>query len=98
LPSKVFRIMACGRPILALCDPRSDLAGIVNHVGAGKVCAPQDTAAIAQAIAAVKSERTLATEMGERGRDYVAERLARDVVTRRYADLFATVAGERPRA
>lgn len=89
LPSKVFRIMACARPILALCDPRSDLAAVVQSVGAGVVCAPRDTPVITRAIRDVESSPAIATAMGVRGRAHAVERLSRECVTRRYARLFA---------
>jgi colanic acid biosynthesis glycosyl transferase WcaI len=91
LPSKVFRIMACQRPILAICDPRSDLGAVVREVGTGAVCAPDDTAAIVHAIKEIRAHPDLALQMGERGRRYTVERLSRDVVTARYADLFAEI-------
>jgi colanic acid biosynthesis glycosyl transferase WcaI len=40
LPSKVYRILACGRPILALADEGTDLAAFVREVGGGLVVPP----------------------------------------------------------
>ena len=40
IPSKVYRIMACSRPVLALTDPSSDLARIVGDSGCGKIVSP----------------------------------------------------------
>jgi colanic acid biosynthesis glycosyl transferase WcaI len=91
LPSKVFRIMACERPVLALCDPRSDLAETVRQVGAGDVCSPQDPPAVALAIRSARQCPESAQAMGRRGRAFVVDRLSREVVTRRYLSLFGSL-------
>lgn len=92
LPSKVFRIMACGRPILALCDPRSDLATVVRDVGAGEVCEPEDAKRIAAIVRSLKETPLLTARMGEEGRAFVLDGLSRASVTRRYTDLFTELA------
>lgn len=94
LPSKVFRIMACARPILALCDPSSDLGELVRRVGAGEVRAPNDAAGVAAAITALEADRARASAMGARGRAYVLEHLTRPAVTGRYAELFTALSRE----
>ena len=92
LPSKVFRIMACERPILALCDPAADLAKLVRDVDAGVVCAPGDPAAVARAVGELKAHPDLAAAMASRGRAYALSEVSREVVTRRYDDLFRGIA------
>jgi colanic acid biosynthesis glycosyl transferase WcaI len=92
LPSKVFRIMACQRPVLALCDPRSDLATLVRTAGSGAVCQPHDGCAIAASVRELASEPALLEGMGRRGREFVLERVARSSVTLRYFQLFSELA------
>lgn len=94
LPSKVFRIMACSRPILALCDPHSDLAQVIQDAEAGVVCAPSNTDAIVQTIAMILQQPQRAIRMGERGREYVVSRLSRPIVTKRYAELFTRISAD----
>lgn len=91
LPSKVFRIMACGRPVLALCDPNADLGSIVRDVGTGLVCRPDDTRGIVDAILMLKQAPAIAAEMGARGRAYVVDSLSRSKITKEYAHLFQQV-------
>lgn len=52
LPSKIYRILACSGPILAIADPGSDLALFVIESGCGMVVAPGDATALAAAIGA----------------------------------------------
>jgi glycosyltransferase involved in cell wall biosynthesis len=92
LPSKVFRIMACQRPVLALCDPRSDLATLVRTVGSGSVCQTDDGRAIAESVHELATARARADEMGQRGREFVLEHVARSAVTSRYFQLFSELA------
>jgi colanic acid biosynthesis glycosyl transferase WcaI len=92
LPSKVFRIMACQRPVLALCDPRSDLATLVRTAGSGCVCQPRDGRAIAESVHGLATAPTRAEEMARRGREFVLERVARSFVTSRYFQLFSELA------
>ncbi len=42
-PSKLPNILAAGCPVLAICDPASDLARIINQVSAGAVAANWDS-------------------------------------------------------
>lgn len=92
LPSKVLRIMACGRPILAICDEGSDLAAIVREAGAGFVVHERTGSAIAHAIRTAAGDRTTLAAMGESGRAYVSSRFAREAVTRDYSSLIDAVA------
>jgi glycosyltransferase involved in cell wall biosynthesis len=50
IPAKVYECMRAGKSILALTEPESDLARIVTHYPRGTVVAPQNTAAIRQAL------------------------------------------------
>jgi colanic acid biosynthesis glycosyl transferase WcaI len=52
LPSKVYRILACARPILALADEGSDLAAFVLETGCGLVVPPGCPRELAEALRA----------------------------------------------
>ena len=91
LPSKVFRLMACERPILALCHPTSDLAALVREVDAGEVCDQRDPQQVARVITAMRADPVSGRAKAARGRAYVMEHLTRPTITRRYAELFSTL-------
>lgn len=88
LPSKVLRIMACGRPVLALCHPDSDLGRVVSEAGAGVVVHPVEPAAIAEAVRRLARNPEEAKRMGVAGRAYVEAHFSRSTVTRQYARLM----------
>jgi colanic acid biosynthesis glycosyl transferase WcaI len=95
VPSKVYRIMACGRPVLAATDPQSDLAHLVTEAGCGFVVAQESAADIASAIRDAYRRRDELTGMGEAGRHHVHARYARQVVTSRYSQLVEELAAHR---
>jgi colanic acid biosynthesis glycosyl transferase WcaI len=69
VPSKLYGILAAGRPVLAVADQRSDAARIVIESGCGLSADPDDPAAVAQAIRQLVSDRATLAEMGRRARD-----------------------------
>ena len=86
IPSKVYRIMACSRPILAIASSSSELAAVVRESGGGIVVG-QNAETIAEAIrdhAAMSVDHR--GELGEAGCRYAASTVSRDVVTRSTAN------------
>lgn len=88
IPSKVYRIMACARPVIAMAEPQSDLAALVNESGAGWVVRPGDAPGLAVAIRQAMSHGAATRARGLSGRDHVLARYTRSQVTNRYRDLF----------
>lgn len=93
VPSKLLRIMACARPVLALTEATSDLADEVRASGGGVVVPPEDAEAIAAAIIMLRDNASRRGALGQAGRAHVQTRYARDVVTGQYSALFREVAG-----
>lgn len=92
VPSKVYRIMACARAVIAVTDPTSDLATLVRAAGCGVTIdagAAEDLAALLRA-AAGEPERW--TAMGQRGYEYVRAHNTRETVTREYGDMVERLA------
>jgi colanic acid biosynthesis glycosyl transferase WcaI len=93
IPSKLFEIMACERPVLASVG--GEAAEIVRSSASGVVAAPGNAESIANGVlelaARPEAERRA---MGRRGRAYVTERYNRDALAIRYLQLLRTVASE----
>jgi glycosyltransferase involved in cell wall biosynthesis len=94
VPSKVYRIMSCRRPVLAATDPASDLAQLVRDAGCGAVVPQQSADQLAAAIRAAFANQPAWRDMGERGRQHVLEHYARPVVTAQYHQLIGLLAAE----
>jgi glycosyltransferase involved in cell wall biosynthesis len=93
VPSRVYGILAAGRPIIAAVDEESETAALVRGAGCGVVVSASDPSAVASAIrAAVNGEHDLA-EMGRRGREWVETNATRDAALARYKQLLADVIG-----
>lgn len=65
-PSKVFPVMASGKPVLY--SGAGEGARLVEEHGVGIVCPPEDAPALAEAICRVLEDDVAARDMGERGR------------------------------
>jgi colanic acid biosynthesis glycosyl transferase WcaI len=91
VPSKVYGILAAGRPYIAATDQSAEPAMIARQSGCGLVAAPGDPDALAGAIVAMYDNPAATREMGARGRQ-VALQFDRKVAVQAYHDLFARVA------
>lgn len=101
VPSKVYRIMACARPVLAVTDPNSDLAHLVRDAGCGAVVQPGSAKAIADVILGAYHDQELWQCMGQAGYGYVVAHYTRPMVSQHYHDVIQTLAlgaveGKRP--
>lgn len=99
VPSKLFEILGCERPVLA--SLAGEAAAIVVESGGGRTVPPGDPAALAQGIEefAGLGERERAA-MGARGREYVGRRYSREALAGRYLEVLREAArdGARPSA
>jgi glycosyltransferase involved in cell wall biosynthesis len=68
VPSKLYGILAAGRPVLAQVPVGSEVARVVEEEACGIVTAPGDASALASAIRLLSSDPDLARHMGRRAR------------------------------
>jgi len=92
VPSKVYGILAAGRPYIAATDPSSEPAQIARETGCGLVAAPGDPAALADAIATLYDDPSMTRDMGARAR-LAARQYDRAIAVQAYRELLAQVAG-----
>jgi colanic acid biosynthesis glycosyl transferase WcaI len=91
VPSKIFEIMACERPVVGCFD--GEARRIVEESGAGIVVPPGDSQALAEALLTISNHTGQQMRaMGARGRRYVQARYDRAVLAQRY---FALLCGLR---
>ena len=90
VPSKVYGILAAGRPYIAATDPSSEAAPIAREHGCGLVAAPGDPDALAAAIASLYDDPAATRDMGARAR-HAAWQFDRRVAVQAYHDLFVRV-------
>jgi glycosyltransferase involved in cell wall biosynthesis len=92
VPSKIFEILACERPVLASLDGEG--RRIVEASGGGFVSPPGDPDAMAVGIvAALATPPERRAAMGASGRQYVRANYGRAAIADRYLRLLERVAG-----
>jgi colanic acid biosynthesis glycosyl transferase WcaI len=90
IPSKIFEVMACERPVLAALGGEG--AQIVERSGGGLVVPPGDPRAMADAIRRVAlMDADARAEMGRRGRAFVGAEYARERLADRYLEILRGV-------
>ncbi len=69
VPSKLYPILAAGRPVLAVAPEESDVARIVRRTGCGVAVDPDNPMALAEAVRALSRDPQRVVEMGRRARE-----------------------------
>jgi glycosyltransferase involved in cell wall biosynthesis len=88
VPSRLYGILAVGRPVIAAADRESETAQVVEEAGCGIVVPPGRPELLARAIRDAHDGRHDLEEMGVRGREWVVREADRAVAVSRYRDLL----------
>jgi glycosyltransferase involved in cell wall biosynthesis len=87
IPSKMFEILACGRPILASLE--GEAAAILSESRAAVVVPPEDVDAIERSLRRLAADSHERERLAERGREYVAAHFDRRELATRYLTLLS---------
>jgi colanic acid biosynthesis glycosyl transferase WcaI len=98
LPSKIFNIMASARPILAIADPSSEAANLIQNAECGVVVAPGQPALLAETIKEMRSRSSQLEEWGRKGRQALEECYSRERCIDAYDAAFRLLASKRQAA
>ena len=88
VPSKLYGVMAAGKPVLGILEEGAEARLIVEEAECGRVVSPEDYEAIRNLIREFIQKRNseeLAC-MGEKGRNYLVQHLTKDVSIKKYCD------------
>ena len=89
IPSKMFEIMSCERPIIG--SVRGEPASILEESGSCVVVPPEDSRAISAAVLRLKGDPVMRHEMGAHGRQFVTKHYQRRALAERYAGILERV-------
>lgn len=78
VPSKIYAVLAAGRPTLFVGPSDSEVAMIVNESRSGFVVEPGDAEALVDALRTLALDSDLRHTMGKRARRYYEEHFGRD--------------------
>jgi colanic acid biosynthesis glycosyl transferase WcaI len=90
VPSRMYTIMAAGKPIIAVADEDSELALVVREEAIGWVVPPDRPELLIEVIQRSQSEPEVAQEMGKRARRVAEQKYSFKRVLETYQNLFAT--------
>jgi colanic acid biosynthesis glycosyl transferase WcaI len=96
VPSKLYSILAAGRPIIVIAPAECDAARIVVESGCGVAADPDDPAAVAAAIRELREQPVRLAEMGHRARE-TAAKYARVDELERFVAIVEDAAHDRAR-
>jgi colanic acid biosynthesis glycosyl transferase WcaI len=95
VPSKLYSILAAGRPVLASVDAGTEVATTIERASAGVSVPPEDPDAFCAALTDLLDDPARRTAMGESGRAFVEGWVSPAAVGASYETLFEQVRRER---
>lgn len=95
VPSKLYSILAAGRPVLASVDPGTEVATTLERAGAGVSVPPDDLEAFCSALEALLDAPAVREQMGAAGRAFVESWVSPEAVGGAYEELFRRLAARR---
>ena len=90
IPSKMFEMLACARPILASVE--GEAAEILRASRSAIVVQPEDVDAISAAVVRLADDPALRSELASRGREFVVERYDRRRLATGYLKILEAAA------
>ncbi len=90
-PSKLYGIMAAGRPAVFVGPPESEVARTVEREGCGVALRNGDVAGLAAALARLADDEAARRRMGLAAREALVARYERRVATGRFRDLLRSL-------
>jgi glycosyltransferase involved in cell wall biosynthesis len=89
LPSKVFEVMASGRPVVLAAG--GEVARLVEQARCGVVAPPESPDRLAEAVRRLAESPGLCAELGENGRRLVAERFDRARIAESFEEFLGSL-------
>jgi glycosyltransferase involved in cell wall biosynthesis len=93
VPSRIWGVLAAGRPVLVAADAESETAALVHETGCGVAVPAGDPLALAEAIRACRDGLHDLDAMGRRARAYAEAKAGRSIAVSRYRSLLQEVRG-----
>jgi glycosyltransferase involved in cell wall biosynthesis len=93
VPSRLYGVLAVGRPVLVGADEDSETARLVRSVGCGVVVPPGRPDLLAAAIRELHGGSFDLEALGRRGREYAETEADRSVAVERYRELLRELVG-----
>jgi glycosyltransferase involved in cell wall biosynthesis len=87
-PSKLYGILAAGRPVAAICEPHSYLRDLLADAGCGEAFDNNDALALAEFIRSLASNPMQGDRMGKAARTYLESHFTPEIIAEQYAQVL----------
>ncbi|HYD07533.1 MAG TPA: glycosyltransferase family 4 protein [Reyranella sp.] len=95
VPSKVYNIMAVGRPFVATALPDSTLWQLQKQSGAFLCVPPDEPLSFAEAVLKLADDPHLRAELGRRGREFVEQHYAKPLILSAFSSRLDALVAQR---
>lgn len=96
VPSKLYGILAAGRPAIFIGDPAGEVATVLRTGGCGSAVAPGDVDGLVQRIRALHENPDACRQQGRNALAILRDRFSRDAGVARWRAAVAAIATEEP--
>jgi colanic acid biosynthesis glycosyl transferase WcaI len=93
VPSRMYNVMAAGRPIIAVTDEFSELAQVVREEEIGWVVSAGDSVGLAKAVLQARQNAAGLKAMGERASSAARRKYTREIALEGYREVFRELMG-----
>ncbi|MFW6296474.1 MAG: glycosyltransferase family 4 protein [Halothece sp.] len=87
-PSKLYGILAAGRPVAAICEPHSYLRDLLREANCGKTFNNGDGKSLAHYIRHLAENSQVAENLGKSGRNYLTSNFTPDRIAIQYLEVL----------
>jgi glycosyltransferase involved in cell wall biosynthesis len=92
VPSKLYGVMAAGKPVLGVLESGSEAERLIRESGCGLVVEPMDYTGVRNLVTAFfNMEQEEREKMGLSGRNYLEQHLTRDLSIRKYKQMLLSL-------
>jgi glycosyltransferase involved in cell wall biosynthesis len=88
-PSKLYGILAAGRPVAVICAARSYLRQLVAEAKCGAVFENGDATGLAEFIRGLAANSQLAKDLGNSGRRYLQSHFTPEIIAKQYLNVLS---------
>lgn len=88
MPSRTYNALAAGKPLLALTEPRSEVALTIEDDNVGWIVPPEDPRRLVETILKIYDRRADLPTMSARARSAAEKRFSQDTAIAHYREIF----------
>lgn len=88
-PSKLYGILAAGKPVAIICESHSYLKELVDNSSCGKTFSHYDSKGLASFIESLASNPDLSARMGQMGRAYLETHFTPKIIAEQYLQVLS---------